>query len=162
MSVRLHSPEDGSSTLPYRQKDVTTSQAAMVTIMAVLAPDTASLVVSVRPTGHSLEFFTGARISLPFVDNEGLARRSHNTTTSSNVSLINPVHAVARSFAFHFNIILSCTPRCYTWSLFLRFSHHNLHICYMHSQLSLRTVCGSTAVKTLQPVTCSTFPLSPT
>jgi len=38
--VRLQSPEDRSSTLPYRHKDLTTPQAAMPIIMAVLAPDT--------------------------------------------------------------------------------------------------------------------------
>jgi len=82
------------------------------------------------------------------VDNEGLARRSHNTASSSNVSLINPVHAVAHSSAFHFNIILACTPRCYMWSVSLRSSHHNLHN-------SLSELCG----QQLKP--CSLSPAVP-
>ena len=123
--------------------------------IAVLAQKTVSSVVSVRPSGLRLEVFTWARISLPFVDKEGLARRSHNTATSSNVSLINPVHAVVHSSAFHFNIILACTPRCYTWSLSLRFSHYHLHICYMHCQLSLRNLC----VQQYKP--CSLSPAVP-
>ena len=128
----------------------------MPIIMAVLVPNITHVrhcqSGSVHPSGYSQEFFGGARISLHFVENGGSARCSHNISTYSNVRQINPVHAPAHSFSFHFNIFLACTPM-YTWSLSLRFSHHNrvriaplLHTCYVQSHFSFpdctnRTVC---------------------